>query len=128
MIRYKIKIIGLIASITLLVPLLAEVISVPENIVPEKIQGAKPRNVVFILTDDHRYDAMSFMDHPFAKTPHMDTMAKNGAHLKNAFVTTSLCSPSRASILTGLYTFRHWVIDNQRPVPEGTKFFHQYLL
>ena len=114
MIRYKIKIIGLIASITLLVPLLAEVIPVPENIVPEKIQGAKPRNVVFILTDDHRYDAMSFMDHPFAKTPHMDTMAKNGAHLKNAFVTTSLCSPSRASILTGLYTFRHRVIDNQR--------------
>ena len=45
-------------------------------------------NIVFILTDDHRYDAMSFMDHPFAKTPHMDTMAKNGAHLKNAFVTT----------------------------------------
>ena len=127
MIRYKIKIIGLIASITLLVPLIAEVVPVPENIVPEKIQGAKPRNVVFILTDDHRYDAMSFMDHPFAKTPHMDTMAKNGAHLKNAFVTTSLCSPSRASILTGLYTFRHRVIDNQRPVPEGTKFFPQYL-
>ena len=121
------KIICLIVSIILLVPLLADVVPVPENIVPEKIQGAKPRNVVFILTDDHRYDAMSFMDHPFAKTPHMDTMAKNGAHLKNAFVTTSLCSPSRASILTGLYTFRHRVIDNQRPVPEGTKFFPQYL-
>ena len=54
-------------------------------------------------------------------------MAKNGAHLRNAFVTTSLCSPSRASILTGLYTFRHRVIDNQRPVPEGTLFFPQYL-
>ncbi len=48
---------------------------------------------------------MSFMGHPFAKTPHMDSMAKSGVHLKNAFVTTSLCSPSRASILTGLYTF-----------------------
>ena len=42
-------------------------------------------------------------------------------------VTTFLCSPSRASILTGLYTFRHRVIDNQRPVPEGTVFFPQYL-
>jgi len=70
---------------------------------------------------------MSFMDHQFAQTPHMDAMAKSGVHLKNAFVTTSLCSPSRASILTGLYTFRHRVIDNQRLVPEGTKFFPEYL-
>ena len=108
------KIICLIASIILLVPLLAEVVPVPENIIPEKIQGAKPRNVVFILTDDHRYDAMSFVGHPFAKTPYMDAMAKSGAHLKNAFVTISLCSPSCASILTGLYTFRHRVINNQR--------------
>jgi len=105
----------------------ADVIPVPKDVKPENIDGAKPRNVVFILSDDHRYDAMGFMGHPFAKTPHMDAMAKNGAHLKNAFVTTSLCSPSRASILTGLYTFRHKVVDNQRPVPEGTIFFPQYL-
>ena len=105
----------------------ADVTPVPSEVVSEKIDGAKPRNVVFILSDDHRYDAMSFMGHPFAKTPHMDAMAKNGVHLKNAFVTTSLCSPSRASILTGLYTFRHRVIDNQRPVPGGTLFFPQYL-
>ena len=70
---------------------------------------------------------MSFMGHQFAQTPHMDAMAKNGVHLKNAFVTTSLCSPSRASILTGLYTFRHRVIDNNRLVPKGTLFFPQYL-
>jgi N-acetylglucosamine-6-sulfatase len=70
---------------------------------------------------------MSFMGHQFAETPNMDSMAKNGVHLKNAFVTTSLCSPSRASILTGLYTFRHRVIDNNRLVPEGTLFFPQYL-
>ena len=105
----------------------ADVTSVPHSVVPKKIEGARPRNVVFILSDDHRYDAMSFMGHPFAKTPYMDAMAKEGAHLSNAFVTTSLCSPSRASILTGLYTFRHRVIDNQRPVPDGTLFFPQYL-
>jgi N-acetylglucosamine-6-sulfatase len=92
-----------------------------------KRDGIKPRNVVFILTDDHRYDAMGFMDHPFLETPHLDSLASNGVHLKNAFVTTSLCSPSRASILTGLYTHKHRVIDNNRLVPEGTLFFPQYL-
>lgn len=106
---------------------LADVIPVPRTVEPKSIADSKPRNVIFILSDDHRFDAMSFMGHPFAKTPHMDSMAKNGTHLKNAFVTTSLCSPSRASILTGLYTFRHRVIDNQRPVPENTIFFPQYL-
>jgi N-acetylglucosamine-6-sulfatase len=104
-----------------------DVIPVPDKVVPQKIEGSKPRNVVFILSDDHRYDAMSFMGHQFAETPHMDAMARSGVHMKNAFVTTSLCSPSRASILTGLYTFRHRVVDNQELVPEGTIFFPQYL-
>ena len=90
-------------------------------------EGVKPRNVVFVLTDDHRYDAMGFMGHPFLETPHLDSLAENGVHVKNAFVTTSLCSPSRASILTGLYTHKHRVIDNNRLVPEGTIFFPQYL-
>jgi N-acetylglucosamine-6-sulfatase len=92
-----------------------------------KRDSIKPRNVVFVLTDDHRYDAMGFMGHPFLETPHLDSLASNGVHLKNAFVTTSLCSPSRASILTGLYTHKHRVIDNNRLVPEGTLFFPQYL-
>ncbi|TWT79231.1 Arylsulfatase [Planctomycetes bacterium CA13] len=101
----------------------------PQNILQplEQHDGVKPRNVVFILTDDHRYDAMGFMGHPFLKTPNLDAIANNGVHVKNAFVTTSLCSPSRASILTGLYTHKHRVIDNNRTVPEGTVFFPQYL-
>ena len=125
--RFTTQILGIAVGISLSVSASAEVVPVPKSVVPQKIEGAKPRNVVFILSDDHRYDAMSFMGHPFAKTPHMDAMATSGVHLKNAFVTTSLCSPSRASILTGLYTFRHRVIDNQRAVPEGTLFFPQYL-
>jgi len=89
--------------------------------------GAQPLNVVFILTDDHRYDALGFMGHPFLETPHLDAMASEGVHFRNAFVTTSLCSPSRASILTGLYAHRHHVVDNNHPVPEGTVYFPQYL-
>jgi N-acetylglucosamine-6-sulfatase len=116
-------------SLLLAVPTLAlaAVVPVPNEVVPQRLPGVKPRNVVFILTDDHRYDAMSFLGHQFAQTPVLDSIATNGVHLKNAFVTTSLCSPSRASILTGLYTFRHRVIDNNRPVPRGTIFFPQYL-
>jgi N-acetylglucosamine-6-sulfatase len=87
----------------------------------------KPRNIVFILTDDHRYDALGFVGHPWLKTPNLDSLAKNGVHAKNAFVTTALYSPSRASILTGQYAHRHRVVDNNNPLPPGTVFFPQYL-
>ncbi len=87
------------------------------------------RNLVLILSDDHRYDFLGFMDRApeFLETPHLDRMAAGGAHLREAFVSTSLCSPSRASILTGRYAHRHGIIDNQRPVPPGTRFFPQFL-
>src|SRR5688500_7279785 len=71
-----------------------------------RIAGAKPRSIVFILSDDHRYDALGFM-HPFLETPHLDSLAKEGVHCRQACVTTALCSPSRASILTGQYAHRH---------------------
>jgi len=53
-------------------PLLAAVVPVPTEVRAQKIAGAKPRNVIFILADDHRYDAMSFMGHPLARTPQLD--------------------------------------------------------
>jgi N-acetylglucosamine-6-sulfatase len=93
----------------------------------ERRPDAGRLNLVFILTDDHRYDALGFMGHPFLETPHLDALAREGLHFKNAFVTTSLCSPSRASILTGLYAHRHRVVDNNHPVPPGTVYFPQYL-
>ncbi len=84
-------------------------------------------NIVFILSDDHRYDVMSFLGHPWVKTPAMDAMARDGVYFKNAMVTTSLCSPSRASILTGQYMHNHGVVDNNIQTPAGTVFFPQYL-
>lgn len=88
----------------------------------------KPRNVIFILTDDHRYDYMGFTGKvPWLKTPNMDQLAREGAYLPNAFVTTSLCSPSRASILTGLFSHTHTIVDNQAPDPGNLTFFPQYL-
>ena len=88
----------------------------------------KPMNIIFILADDHRYDAMGFMNKiQGLQTPGMDKLAKEGAHLKNAFVSTALCSPSRASILTGQYAHSHTVVDNDAPLPKDLKFFPQYL-
>ncbi len=87
-----------------------------------------PINIIFILSDDHRYDFMGFMNTvPGLQTPGMDQMAKEGAHMKNAFVTTSLCSPSRASILTGQYAHTHTVVDNSAPMSGDLQFYPQYL-
>lgn len=92
------------------------------------VRGARPRNIVVILTDDHRYDAMSFLKaQRFGATPTLDRLAAEGAHFRNAFVTTALCSPSRASILTGLYAHQHRVIDNNHASLAGLTFFPEYL-
>ena len=74
-------------------------------------------NVLFILTDDQRYDALSCMGHPHLKTPHIDRLADEGLLFKNHFCTTSLCSPSRASILSGLYAHAHGVVNNFTEYP-----------
>jgi N-acetylglucosamine-6-sulfatase len=86
------------------------------------------RNVIFILSDDHRYDALGFLKaQPWLETPNLDRLAREGAHFENAFVTTALCSPSRASILTGMYAHRHRIVDNNTPIPQGTVFFPTHL-
>jgi arylsulfatase A-like enzyme len=91
-------------------------------------QAQKPMNIIFILADDHRYDAMGFMNKiQGLQTPAMDRMAREGVHIKNAFVSTALCSPSRASILTGQYAHTHTVVDNDAPLPSNLVFFPQYL-
>src|SRR5687767_14896925 len=85
-------------------------------------------NIINILADDHRYDAMGYMNKiQGLETPGMDRMAREGVHIKNAFVSTALCSPSRASILTGQYAHTHTVVDNDAPLPSNLVFFPQYL-
>jgi len=87
----------------------------------------KKRNIVFILVDDHRYDAMGFLGHPFVETPNLDAMAAGGVYFENSFVTTSLCSPSRASILTGKYMHNHHVVDNRTRLIPPNRIFPQQL-
>jgi N-acetylglucosamine-6-sulfatase len=75
--------------------------------------ASNPRpNIVFILIDDLRWDELGIAGHPFIKTPNIDRIGKEGAMFRNAFMTTPLCSPSRASFLTGQYAHTHGITDN----------------
>ena len=84
------------------------------GIVPVAVGADSPSkpNMIFILVDDLRWDDMGCAGHPFSRTPHIDRIAREGAQFRNAFATTPLCSPSRASILTGEYAHTHGIIDN----------------
>ncbi|HEX9740900.1 MAG TPA: sulfatase-like hydrolase/transferase, partial [Ignavibacteriaceae bacterium] len=98
------------------------------NRVAEFNPDSETPNIILILSDDHLYNSLGFMGKfGFLGTPNIDRMAKEGAHIQNTFVTTALCSPSRASILTGMYTHKHGVVDNDSPVPPQNIFFPEYL-
>ena len=69
-------------------------------------------NFLIVLIDDLRFDELGICGHPYMKTPHIDRIGHEGAMFTQAFHTTPLCSPNRASILTGQYASRHGIIDN----------------
>jgi arylsulfatase A-like enzyme len=72
----------------------------------------KKPNFLVILIDDLRYDEFGAGGHPYMRTPHIDRLAREGAMFERAFHTTPICSPNRASIVTGQYASRHGIIDN----------------
>ena len=75
----------------------------------------KKPNFLFILVDDQPHDAVGFSErYPFLKTPNIDKLASEGVNIKNFFVTQSICSPSRASFLTGTYPHIHGVNQNNK--------------
>jgi arylsulfatase A-like enzyme len=78
---------------------------------------AKRPNVLFILTDDQRWDCIGLAPGAKVRTPNIDRLGREGVYFRNAFCTTSLCSPSRASILSGLYAHAHGVSNNFTEYP-----------
>lgn len=70
-------------------------------------EAAENPNIIFILTDDQRFDALGHAQNPYVNTPHMDTLAMRGVYFPNAMVSTPICAGSRASILTGVYERSH---------------------
>lgn len=81
--------------------------------------AAPPPNMLVVLVDDLRWDDLGCAGHPFVKTPHMDRVAREGARFLNAFATTPLCSPSRASLLTGMHARAHGITDNTERGPQS---------
>ena len=75
-------------------------------------------NILFVLVDDQRNDVISSAGHPIVKTPTVDKLAKGGITFTNAYVTTSICAASRASILTGLYESKHNYTFGKKPLKE----------
>ena len=75
-------------------------------------QNAKRPNIVFIMSDDHAYQAISAYDHTLIETPNIDRIAKKGMLFTNACVTNSICAPSRATILTGKHSHKNGKVDN----------------
>jgi len=68
-------------------------------------------NIIFLLTDDQRWDALGCMGNPIIQTPNIDQIASEGIIFENAYVTTSICAVSRASILAGQYASRTGIHD-----------------
>jgi len=83
---------------------------------------AQVPNIIFVLTDDQRYDALGILDSRL-NTPNLDRLATEGVLFENAFVTTSLFSPSRASNMSGQAMRHHGVVDNNSPMPDDFEPF-----
>lgn len=93
-----------IAFVLLIVGLL---IGCNDNSPEQRTTVKKKPNIIFILTDDQRWDALGYAGNPIIKTPNMDKLAGSGLYFKNTFVTSPICAASRATILTGLYERTH---------------------
>ncbi len=85
---------------------------VAQSFAQQKKQKQKRPNIVFIMSDDHAYQAISAYGHQLNKTPNIDRIAKNGAIFSNSFVSNSICAPSRAAMLTGKHSFVNGKVDN----------------
>jgi N-acetylglucosamine-6-sulfatase len=92
----------------------------------QRAPGNSP-NIIFILGDNHNAETMGCAGHPFIQTPGLDRLASEGLLFENTFNTTSLCSPSRASILTGAYAHHHGVRNNHTPWTGQMTTFLEYL-
>ena len=89
--------------------------------------AASAPNILFILTDDQRWDSLGCYGNKVVKTPNLDKFAAEGIRMDNFYVAAPLCCPSRANFLTGFYPHQLGLIDNRGDLPEGTRTVANYL-
>ena len=94
--------------------LMAGGLSLPVLAAPAPPRRDRRPNIVFVITDDLRFDGLACTGHAFARTPNLDRVAREGVSFTNFFTAVPLCSPSRASFLTGLYPHQHRIINNDK--------------
>ena len=88
--------------------------------------AAKPPNIVLIISDDQSWTDYSFMGHEAIETPNIDRLAKQSRLFKRGYVPSSLCCPSLASMITGLYPHQTKITGNEPPMPAGGRNSEQY--
>jgi uncharacterized sulfatase len=100
--RRSARAIGALAAISLLVGMSNDV-------------AAKPPNIILIVGDDQGFTDFGFMGHATIRTPHLDRLAEQSARFRHGYVPSSLCRPSLATLLTGLYPHQHGIHFNDPP-------------
>ncbi|WP_247237782.1 sulfatase [Telluribacter sp. SYSU D00476] len=98
----------------------------PRPPAPNHRASARP-NIIFIMSDDHAYQAISAYDNRLIQTPNIDRIAKKGMLFTQASVTNSICAPSRATILTGKHSHINGKVDNHFPFDTTNITFPQIL-
>ena len=88
-------------------------------VLPATLIAAEKPNIVMIISDDHAWTDYGFMGHAEIKTPSIDKLAKRGLAFSRGYVPSSLCCPSLASVITGLYPHQNGITSNDPPLPAG---------
>lgn len=104
-------------SLLLLAALLAVALR-PVTVPPEEPPLRQP-NLIFLLTDDQRWDALGVAGNALIRTPHLDQLAQEGFYFRRAYVTTPICAISRASLFSGQYARRHGILDFETPFSDS---------
>lgn len=96
-------------------------------------QDVEPQhpNIIYIMTDDHSFQTLSAYGHPISKlapTPNLDRIAEDGMIFRNAFVENSISAPSRATLLTGMYSHHHCQTTLQYGIMDTTKTYFSEIL